>query len=84
MTIEHEKEIRIPVWVVSIVIPLVISILSFVFTMSATSSKYGVKINRNEKEIEVLKTQKTDNKTVDMIVIQLNRIENKLDKIQSK
>ena len=80
MTFATPKEIRIPVWLFTILVPLIIMIAGYFMTNAKLSATYGTKLENTEKAIIKLENGKADKDVYDMLKTQLDRIETKLDK----
>lgn len=74
-----EGSVVIPVWVISIVIGLVVSILSTWGILQAAKSNLETRAERSEKDIESLKNEKANRGEFLMVYEMLKDIRNKLD-----
>lgn len=74
-----EKTVNIPVWLFSIVVPVIIVTAGYFMTNARLTAVFGTKIDRAEKDIIELKKGKVDQNVYDILKDQLDRIERKLD-----
>lgn len=79
MTIPKERTVNIPVWLVSILLPLVIGAGGTYVTYNQQASRTEFKTNENSKQIEYLQSDKIGRNEFNLILKQLDRIEDKLD-----
>jgi peptidoglycan hydrolase CwlO-like protein len=79
MTIQQEKSIKVPVWLFSTAMPILISAISYFVVTSNSNARSQVQIQQLQAEISELKANKTDIKVFELLQAQMNRIEGKLD-----
>lgn len=79
MTISKERTINIPVWLVSILLPLIIGVAGTFVTYNVKSAETEFKTNANSKQIELIQNDKIGRNEFNLIIKQLDRIEDKLD-----
>jgi lipopolysaccharide export LptBFGC system permease protein LptF len=77
--IVSEHTVAIPVWLISLLVGLIASLLTSWGVISSARASLEVRAKHNEEDIKSLKEEKVDNKQFDIIVNQLNRMEKKLD-----
>jgi hypothetical protein len=85
MTEALNKKIQLPVWLITMTVTIILALFAF-NTQYATNSKQ-IQINTDEiseiktREIQDLRNNKADKDVMNLILQRLDRIENKLDKI---
>lgn len=79
MTIPKEKTINIPVWLVSILLPLIIGAGGAYVTYNQQAAMTEFKTEENCKQIELIQKDKIGRDEFNLILKQLDRIEDKLD-----
>lgn len=80
MTIPKEKTINIPIWLVSILLPLLIGAGGAYVTYNNQAARTEFKTIENSKQIELIQKDKVGRDEFNLILKQLDRIEDKLDK----
>lgn len=83
MTIEKDKYIKIPIWLVSIVLPAIITIGGGYTTFRLAFQDTKNKVEYHEKQLEKLPTQlntKVDRVEFNLVMEQLKEINRKLDR----
>lgn len=80
MTIEKDRFIKIPIWLVVVVLPITIALITAYGINKATNAKIQQQIEQQEKELE----KKADKATMDYVQGQLDRIEKKIDDHMSR
>jgi hypothetical protein len=80
----EEKQIVIKVWTLQLLIPICITLGGFFVGGYINDQKYSMKIDQLELKVNELNTNKLDKVYFNDIQNRLQRIENKLDKIQIK
>ena len=82
MTIEKDKYVKIPVWLVAVVLPLLIASITTYATNRASNAKLDKQVEINTQkwdELPAYLDKKVDRTEFIIIQNQLNRIEEKLD-----
>ncbi|HOW41627.1 MAG TPA: hypothetical protein PL123_13865 [Bacteroidales bacterium] len=79
ISILAEGSVVIPVWVISIFVTVLVSLLTTWGILTATKANLEVRAKRNEDDIQKLQNEKVNKTEFRMICESLNRIENKLD-----
>jgi hypothetical protein len=79
MTIDKERYVKIPLWLVTYLIPGLVALLTTISVLSAEKAKQQTKSEKYEQEIKVLQETKVDRNEFTQFMNSLNRIENKLD-----
>lgn len=83
MTIEKDKVVRIPIWVISVLLPvLVAGVISF-GQYKYSSGRTETKLDHIELKINSIEQTKVDSKTFDMLIQRLDRIDDRLERIES-
>jgi capsular polysaccharide biosynthesis protein len=80
----EEKQIVIKVWTLQLLIPICITLGGIFVGFYINDQKYSMKIDQLELKVNELNTNKLDKVYFNDIQNRLQRIENKLDKIQIK
>lgn len=75
MTVDKDRTVKIPIWLISFIVPFIVAGIVSFGAYKATSAKFDTKIIRNEIEIEKRVTEDEFN----LVIKQLDRIEKKLD-----
>lgn len=78
MTISKDKQVVLPVWVVSGLVAIIISGFTAWGVVSSKRAEAETRLIRVEKDVD----KKVDKEVFQMVVDKLNSIEKKLDKIQ--
>ena len=79
MTVDREKVIKIPFWLIAYIIPAIVALITTSTMLSATKATLETKSTRNELEIQKLDQSKMDRTEMNLLIKQLDRIEDKLD-----
>ena len=82
MTIDKDRFVKIPIWLVSIVLPLLIAAFAGFVTDQVMSAGDRKQIEVNTKRLDYIPYQlenKVDRREFEIFKDQLNRIEDKLD-----
>ena len=86
MTIERDKTINIPVWLVSIIVPILLAGLSaYVITTNTYSShkeklyNHENRLNSIDSKINEIEEKKADITVLNLVLDKLNKIEDKID-----
>lgn len=74
-----KQEIKVPIWLFTLIVGTLISIASFTYSFAADFSKCKTTVEIHTTEINALKTTKVDKELTDKVFKALERIENKLD-----
>lgn len=74
-----ERVLIIPMWILQILFPVVISVATFFVTGYVNSQKYSMQIQTLQEQVIDLKQTKLDKLYFDEINNRLSRIESKLD-----
>lgn len=80
MTIDKEKTINIPVWLVSFILPIIVALLASYGVMTSTDATQKAKMEMLEKSVDNLDATKVERNEFNMVIQKLNDIEQKLDK----
>lgn len=80
MTIQKDKTINIPIWLVSIVLPLLIAVFSSYVINETRYQDIKTKTEIYNEDIKTIKSNKVERMEFEILKQQLNRIEDKLDK----
>jgi lipopolysaccharide export LptBFGC system permease protein LptF len=80
MTLNKDKQIILPVWLISVLISLLITGASTWGIISSKSATLEIRASHNEQNIKELQEKKVSREEMNLILEQLNRIEGKLDK----
>jgi Tfp pilus assembly protein PilO len=78
----NESKITLPSWLVNTMLPIIITILSYFFITGKQMAVIEQTVKMQQTQIEELKANKADAKTIEYISNQINRIEQKLDDLQ--
>lgn len=84
MTIDKDKVIKIPIWLVSIVLPLFIALITSYVVITSRTSTLEADNTYNKKQIELLQTQKADKDVINLVLKKLDDIDNKLETHMNK
>lgn len=76
MTVDKDRYIKIPIWLVSVFLPILIALIISFGAYKVSSATFETKIKRNEQEIE----KRVTRDEFDLVLKGIERIENKLDK----
>jgi hypothetical protein len=79
MTVDRTKFIKIPIWLFSVLLPLLIAIVTSVIAYSASSAEDSTRIDGLEKNVDKLDGTKVDKEVFDLVLKKLDSIEKKLD-----
>lgn len=79
MTIDKSKTINIPVWLVSVIVPIVITLLTSFGVLTSAKATLETRAKRNEQDIETLRKEKIQRDEFTLVIQKLNSIETKLD-----
>ncbi|MDX9789273.1 MAG: hypothetical protein RBT61_00440 [Candidatus Kapabacteria bacterium] len=82
MTISKNKEIVLPVWLVSILASILVAVFTAWGIASAKAATLEVKAQTNERDIKELKSTKVNRGEFDLVLEKLNTIERKLDRVE--
>jgi hypothetical protein len=74
-----EGSIVIPVWVISIVIGFLASLLTTWGILQATKANLEVRAKRNEEDIQSIQKEKVNKSEFEIVYKMLQKIDNKLD-----
>lgn len=79
MTIDKNKTINIPIWLVSILLPLLVTIVTSLGILASTKATLELKASRNSQDIETLRKEKVSRDEFNLIIDKLNTIDKKFD-----
>lgn len=79
MTLERDKFIKIPTWILTMLLPGLVAFMVSYGSWNSTKATLETKSIKNEQEIKALQEQKVDRNEFIQFMNSLNRIENKLD-----
>jgi len=79
MTFDRREVVKIPVWLVSILLPMLISGIVAISVFAAGKATIDEKVKQTEIQIDKLDAEKTDRTEMNLILLQLSRIEKKVD-----
>lgn len=79
MTFDKTKTINIPVWLISIVLPLIIAIITSYGIMTASAATTKIKIETLQREVEKIEAGKVERFEFNLIIDKLNSIDKKID-----
>jgi hypothetical protein len=74
MTIEKSKTINIPVWLVSIIMPLIVTLITTWGILSGTVAELKLQARTNKDNIETLHSEKIDRNEFNQVTKQLEDI----------
>ena len=77
--LDTEPTVVVPVWLLSLLVGLVVSLLTTWGVLQAAKARLEVKAKRNEEDIKDLQKEKVGQEQFRLIREQLNRMEQKLD-----
>ena len=80
MTDKLKSCVQVPNWVIILLLPLLISFISFTITISARAATLKERVDQHSIEL----TKKASQSDVERIYIMLDRIENKIDNLKHK
>jgi hypothetical protein len=81
MTIDS-RAVRIPSWVISVVVPLVIVILGYFFGLNSISAKTEVRVDHLHEEVVELKAGKASSEKVEGVITRLDDMQQSLKRIE--
>ena len=88
MTERLKEEIKIQKWIVVLLIPLMVTLMGFALNVSMMGTtvknkveNHSVRIDQNCIDIKELQKEKADKETINRIFQTLDRLENKIDKL---
>jgi len=70
-----KNKVELPVWLISLLVGILLSLLTFSGSIGATNNQ----VKEHTKQIEVIMTSKANKDTETLILESVRRIENKLD-----
>jgi uncharacterized ion transporter superfamily protein YfcC len=79
MTLNKEKTINIPIWLVSIFIPILMAVSTTYIINREKFSRIQINTEMNNKQIEDLRKEKVNRDEFQLVLQQLDRIEHKLE-----
>jgi L-lactate permease len=80
MTEKLKSCIQVPQWVIALTIPLLISLIGALITLSAKAATVREQVTQHTLILE----KKANQSDVDRIYVTLDRIENKIDKLTTE
>jgi hypothetical protein len=75
-----KQSIPIPIWLFTLIMSMLFAIVPAYTSITAKAATLQEKVLKNEQQIE----KKANQSDIDRVYLQLERIENKIDKITSK
>ena len=82
MTISKDKQVVLPVWLVSVLISVIITGMTTWGIISAKAATLELRETHSENNIRKLQDNTVDKDEFNMLIDKLNNIERKLDKMQ--
>ncbi len=79
MTVEKNERISVPLWLASVIAPLIVAVCTTLMVNAATTAELKLQAKTNKENIDTLRSEKADKETFEIIQEQLIRIERKLD-----
>lgn len=76
MTVERDRFIKIPVWLVVVLLPMAIALVTAYGINKATTAKIQMQVETQAKELE----KKADKERIEQMNTRLDRMEDKLDR----
>lgn len=76
MTVERDRFIKIPVWLVVVLLPMAIALVTAYGINKATTAKIQMQVETQAKELE----KKADKERIEQMNTRLDRMEEKLDR----
>lgn len=81
MTVDKREEVKVPVWLISVIVSLLITGFSTWGIISAKSATLEIRASHNENNIENLRKEKASIDQFNMLYDKLNKIELKIDEL---
>ena len=79
MTIDKDRCVKIPIWLVSIVLPIVITLITSYMVITNKTAKLEADNEYNKHQIEILHQSKANQETIQLVLTKLNDIDKKLE-----
>lgn len=76
MTVERDRFIKIPVWLVIVLLPMAIALVTAYGINKASTAKIQMQVEMQAKELE----KKADKERIEQMNTRLDRMEDKLDR----
>lgn len=76
MTVERDRFIKIPVWLVVVLLPMAIALVTAYGINKASTAKIQMQVEMQAKELE----KKADKERIEQMNTRLDRMEDKLDR----
>ena len=76
MTVERDRFIKIPVWLVIVLLPMAIALVTAYGINKASTAKIQMQVEMQAKELE----KKADKERIEQMNTRLDRMEEKLDR----
>lgn len=76
MTVERDRFIKIPVWLVVVLLPMAIALVTAYGINKASTAKIQMQVEMQAKELE----KKADKERIEQMNTRLDRMEEKLDR----
>lgn len=76
MTVERDRFIKIPVWLVVVLLPMAIALVTAYGINKASTAKIQMQVETQAKELE----KKADKERIEQMNTRLDRMEDKLDR----
>jgi len=80
MTEKLKSCVQVPNWVIILVLPILITFLSFLINVSAKAATLNERVQQHSIEL----AKKASQSDIDRIYITLDRIENKIDDLKTE
>lgn len=85
MTLDKKEDVTLPQWALSLLVSVVGAVFAFIILWSGSKASLEQRASTNEKNIDILRSEKVDRNEFNIILNKLNSIEGKLDShIQEK
>lgn len=84
MTISNEKKIILPVWLVSTIISLLVTLVTVWGLITAKAAAIEVRVQHNETNIKEVKETKVGREEFKLLLDKLNSIEKKIDRVEER
>ena len=79
MTIDKSKTINIPVWLVSVALPLIIALITSYVVMTSRTAGLEADNAYNKQQIEMIHQSKADKDIINLVMKKLDQIDTKLE-----
>ena len=79
MTINHDKEVKVPAWIFSVIVPILITIFGYSIAVTKANAMTSAQVEQMQSRIDYLEKTKASTERVEDLIGTLIRIEMKLD-----